>query len=306
MSNINRQRFLNYAKWDLTINKSFYRNMTIATASIIFMVTIMGFFIRWTGWKSTKAVIDATMGDISSRMENALLDKLSVNGTAAVIAIICALAMIVFAGCINHPLRNKQGRITALTLPATNGEKFLWHVILMIGGGFLLCVVSLLLADLFNAALSLVTFGPEGVMSMTGAIVNNCIDLYKELDYLRTDEDASVFVNSLIIYMIICYPFMLTIFAFGNALKYKFNILFTIIVLQVIQFVFSILFLIGMISIGTTVSEWIDSIDEETIFNIVLSLINITSVVMVGLMVFMWWKSYNLYCKAQVTSTWNK
>jgi hypothetical protein len=70
--------------------------------------------------------------------------------------------------------------------------------------------------------------------------------------------------------------------------------------------VFSILFLIGMISIGTTVSEWIDSIDEETIFNIVLSLINITSVVMVGLMVFMWWKSYNLYCKAQVTSTWNK
>lgn len=306
MSNINRQRFQNYAKWDLTINKSFYRNMTIATASIIFMVTIMGFFIRWTGWKSTKAVIDATMGDISSRMENALLDKLSVDGTAAVIAIICALAMIVFAGCINHPLRNKQGRITALTLPATNGEKFLWHVILMIGGGFLLCVVSLLLADLFNAALSLVTFGPEGVMSMTGAIVNNCIDLYKELDYLRTDEDASVFVNSLIIYMIICYPFMLTIFAFGNALKYKFNILFTIIVLQVIQFVFSILFLIGMISIGTTVSEWIDSIDEETIFNIVLSLINITSVVMVGLMVFMWWKSYNLYCKAQVTSTWNK
>lgn len=306
MSNINRQRFLNYAKWDLTINKSFYRNMTIATASIIFMVTIMGFFIRWTGWKSTKAVIDATMGDISSRMENALLDKLSVDGTAAVIAIICALAMIVFAGCINHPLRNKQGRITALTLPTTNGEKFLWHVILMIGGGFLLCVVSLLLADLFNAALSLVTFGPEGVMSMTGAIVNNCIDLYKELDYLRTDEDASVFVNSLIIYMIICYLFTLTIFAFGNALKYKFNILFTIIVLQVIEFVFSILFLIGMISIGTTVSEWIDSIDEETIFNIVLSLINITSVVMVGLMVFMWWKSYKLYCKAQVTSTWNK
>lgn len=306
MSNINRQRFLNYAKWDLTINKSFYRNMTIATASIIFMVTIMGFFIRWTEWKSTKAVIDATMGDISSHMENALLDKLSVDGTAAVIAIICALAMIVFAGCINHPLRNKQGRITALTLPATNGEKFLWHVILMIGGGFLLCVVSLLLADLFNAALSLVTFGPEGVMSMTGAIVNNCIDLYKELDYLRTDEDASVFINSLLVNFIIGYLFTLTTFAFGNALKYKFNILFTIIVLQVIEFVFSILFLIGMISIGTTVSEWIDSIDEETIFNAVFSLINITSVVMVGLMVFMWWKSYNLYCKAQVTSTWNK
>lgn len=306
MSNINRQRFLNYAKWDLTINKSFYRNMTIATASIIFMVTIMGFFIRWTGLKSCKAIITTNTGDISPAMENLLLEQLSVDGTATIIAIICALAMIVFAGCINHPLRNKQGRITALTLPATNGEKFLWHVILMIAGGFLLCVVSLLLADLFNAALSLVTFGPVGVKSLTDAIVNNCIDLYKDLDYLRTDEDASVFVNSLIINLIISYPFMLTIFAFGNALKYKFNILFTIIVLQVIQFVFSILFLIGMSSIGTTLPEWIDSIDEETIFNIVLSLINITSVVMVGLMVFMWWKSYKLYCKAQVTSTWNK
>lgn len=74
MSNINRQRFLNYAKWDLTINKSFYRNMTIATASIIFMVTIMGFFIRWTGLKSCKAIITTNTGDISPAMENLLLE----------------------------------------------------------------------------------------------------------------------------------------------------------------------------------------------------------------------------------------
>jgi hypothetical protein len=99
---------------------------------------------------------------------------------------------------------------------------------------------------------------------------------------------------------------MLTIFAFGNALKYKFNILFTIIVLQVIQFVFSILFLIGMSSIGFTMPEWIKSIDDATLGYAIIGFINITSVVMVGLMVFMWWKSYNLYCKAQVTSTWNK
>ena len=99
---------------------------------------------------------------------------------------------------------------------------------------------------------------------------------------------------------------MLTIFAFGNALKYKFNILFTIIVLQVIQFIFSILFLIGMSSIGITMPEWIESIDDATLGYAIIGFINITSVVMVGLMVFMWWKSYNLYCKAQVTSTWNK
>lgn len=305
MNNINKQRLLNYAKWDLTINKSFYRNMTIATASIIFMVTIMGFFSRWAGWRSTKAVIDNTIGDVSSAMENSLIEQFSVNGTATVLAIICTLAMIVFAGCINHPLRNKQGRITVLTLPATNAEKFIWHSILMIGGGFLLCVGSLCLADMFNAALSVVTFGPEGVKSLTAAIIKGANELIYEL-FLPRDQKTSGLLISLFINVLVYYPFMLTIFAFGNALKYKFNILFTIIALQVIQFAFSILFLIIMIIGGTGWVEWIDNIGEDYIEQFIFFATNITTLVMVALIIFMWYKSYRLYCKAQVTSTWNK
>ena len=41
-------RFMQYAKYDLTINKAFYRNMSIVAVSIITGIAILGFLVRWT------------------------------------------------------------------------------------------------------------------------------------------------------------------------------------------------------------------------------------------------------------------
>jgi hypothetical protein len=307
MISINKSRFWIYAKWDMTINKSFYRSIAIVTMSLVFMVTILGFFIRLTEWNSIKASmrhLNVADGDYDmSEIGNAL----SVNGTAYVALIICLIAIIIFAGCINHPLRNKQGRITTLTLPASNGERYLWHVLLMLGGGTLLCLVSYALADLLNAGLSVVTFGADGTHSLIGAIAN-------AIERFTTKVVIPVFANNekseegvlfllMLFSAVLSYPFQVTLFAFGNALKYKFNILFTVIAIQVIEFVLSILFFIVGLS---GAFAWFDNISSEDFLVLLFIVFSVLIIAQLVLMVLMWRKSYKLYCRAQVTNAWNK
>ena len=52
-------RFVQYAKYDLTINKAFYRNTSIVTASIITGIAVMGFLIRWTMIRNLNVGVDS-------------------------------------------------------------------------------------------------------------------------------------------------------------------------------------------------------------------------------------------------------
>ena len=127
MNNFNITRFKNVARWDLTINKSFYRNFAFVVSGTILAITLFGLFFRW---------ILMTQGNPSDEFS-------TVGGTAMVIAYAIGIIMCVSAGCLLHNLRNKQGRISSLTLPATNLEKFLWHTLLMIVGMYVLCFASI-------------------------------------------------------------------------------------------------------------------------------------------------------------------
>lgn len=304
MISINKSRFWNYAKWDMTINKSFYRSIAIVTMSLVFMVTILGFFIRLTEWNGVKASMRYMNAANSDYYMSEIEHALRVNGTAFVALIICLIAIIIFAGCINHPLRNKQGRITTLTLPASNGERYLWHVLLMLGGGTLLCLVSYALADLINAGLSVVTFGADGTHSLIGAIANAIDGFTAEVIVPAFASDEKGFLFLLMLFSaVLSYPFQVTLFAFGNALKYKFNILFTVIAIQVIEFVLSILFFIVGLS---GAFAWFDNISSEDFFVLLFIVFSVLIIAQLALMVLMWRKSYKLYCRAQVTNAWNK
>lgn len=304
MISINKSRFWNYAKWDMTINKSFYRSIAIVTMSLVFMVTILGFFIRLTEWNGVKASMRYMNAANSAYYMSEIEHALRVNGTAFVALIICLIAIIIFAGCINHPLRNKQGRITTLTLPASNGERYLWHVLLMLGGGTLLCLVSYALADLLNAGLSVVTFGADGTHSLIGAIANAIDGFTAEVVVPAFVSDEKGFLFLLMLFSaVLSYPFQVTLFAFGNALKYKFNILFTVIAIQVIEFVLSILFFIVGLS---GAFAWFDNISSEDFLVLLFVGFPVLIIAQLALMVLMWRKSYKLYCRAQVTNAWNK
>ena len=216
-------RFMQYAKYDLTINKAFYRNMSIVAVSIITGIAILGFLVRWTMVKNFGIGVDH---------DGSVFSYYSIGGTVIFTTGVVSLLMMMFSGCFNHPLRNKQGRISTLTLPATNGEKFLWHTLLVFVGGSLLCILSVLAADIVNALLSLIAgFPTDNIYSITK-------QFFRVLAMNFRSESMGELGNAGMMFPIhnkYYYAFLglvyassiwtYTAFVFGNSVKYRYNII---------------------------------------------------------------------------------
>ncbi len=302
MENFNKQRFLQVAKWDLTINYSFYRNLAIVTLSGIMAITIFGFYIRWM-------------------MEDNYYMKTGNNTTESIMIFITyfiGIMMIFFAGCINHPLRNKQGRISTLTIPATNMEKFLWHALMMTIGGYIFCLLCIIAADAIYILLSFMIFPADEFQSIT-------------LHYVYTlfgspNDDFEGIINAIMqkiksegIINTVCLRFWtlsvgispITIFAFGNAIKYRNNIILTIIVLTGLQFAFSILFFTCIILFGENIWDFLLHYAElyftkDMLPSLVNGIMISGGILLLGFNILLWRLSYRMYCRAQVTSNINK
>ena len=96
-----------YANFDLTINKSFYRNLALVLGFTIVGIIVISFFCRWFSY---------SLG-MGPYMYNDL------QTTAMFTTVVIWASLYIGAGCTLHPLRNKQGRITHMTMPATNPVK---------------------------------------------------------------------------------------------------------------------------------------------------------------------------------------
>ena len=318
--NFNKERFANFATYDLTINKSFYRNMAIVTAAGALCIALLGFIARYTVYDS---VVNDTM---SGAAYSYVPDAYSFEGynwmylTALYELGFFLIMLEIFAGCWAHNLRNKQGRITELTLPATNLEKFTWHALVVLVGGFILCVLSLLIADGFNALLTLINYGTEnGIKSLTASVGEMCsMKSITEIIFMRglgqiTDEGitnnvAIQYFNALTFLFFCSVFFQSTIYFLGNAFKYKYNIILTYAALQVIGTILSFVFFI-CVALGANIPTFLDTMFPEdiedvghmmTILYYVLAFLALAASAL-----FIWW-SYNRYTKAQITSPFNK
>ena len=111
-------RFLNVARWDLSVNSKFYTRSALLMVAIICMPIVVyylynmltnGFFFSAETYDNIHffVVADVLLGIFYS---------------------------IISSGYIFHNLLTKQGRINELTLPATNLERFLWHVVVIVIG----------------------------------------------------------------------------------------------------------------------------------------------------------------------------
>jgi len=307
-------RFTNFAKYDLTINKNFYRNISIATLVGTIGIATFMFMMRYLNYESQSSffIIEATNPNHYNYM----------TGSCCFVISFILIMMSIFAGCWAHNLREKQGRIIELTLPATNTEKFLWHIAIMLGGGFLVCLLSLLIADGVNAILTASVCGTEdGIASLTvniGKLISiqpmfsqetGTISVNGEaVDAAATTPELNYFLwamGALVISSCIAEPLC---YVFGNALKYKYNIILTYIAMQIIGFIFAIFFLISMGTIlnsGDIMESIVMNQDKEmfiTVGNIFIAIAVIQLLVSVGLVLW----SYRLYAKAQITTSFNK
>ena len=226
----------------------------------------------------------------------------------------------IFAGCWAHNLRSKQGRITELTLPATNLEKFLWHTLVVLVGGAIVCFLALLVADGLNALLTLICFGAEnGITSLTDSAfeicsVNNLQEQYFNRPLSITGFDsASVegtpigrFYNTITFFIIALFILQLAIYFFANSLKYKFNIILTYIALQILGTIGSIFFFICSALWGEPFFDTIDEHTSEEVVNSVCTFFGTIGSIGIVLAILLFWWSYKRYTKAQITSPFNK
>ncbi|MCH5175932.1 MAG: hypothetical protein J1F40_08600 [Prevotellaceae bacterium] len=287
----NKERFVNFAKYDLAINKSFYRNLSLATIVGTFGIALFGFMIRWNIWQNYAS--EYSLNDESFDTFDFAWDC---SGTSACLLVFCTLMLTGFCGCWAHNLRSRQNRIMELTLPAANIEKFVWHLVLTVGGGALLVVLSALLADGLNALLCLFAM-PKG------AEVPSLIARMWSLITFSMIEGAGV-AKALVISLCLCsYILQLAFYIYGNSLKYKFNIILTYAAEQVISLILSIIFITIVTSIHT---HWYISMSDdevETMFEYIIYGISAIEIILAAVFV---WLSYRNYVKAQLITPLNK
>ncbi len=283
---MNTTRFLNVARYNFAINRAQY--MKLALSLFLTMSLPLLFFILKTIWVSA----------ISGSTELALA---SIPGTSLGTWMrgCFVFAFPILAGYTFHNLLTKQSRIKELTLPASNGEKFLFHALVTIGGALLTYVVSFFLLDVIQYLFVGIVYGfsyAEWVSYIS--ILFNEAGLR---DPLFTSSPWALLILDL---MSIAF---ISTFVLGNAIKYKHNVLWTILFHWGMWFA-------SMLCLGLCLpllenvdwdglSNWLQGLDPD---NTLIALKWITALVLAAITTFCWWMSYRLYCRAQITTKRNK
>lgn len=325
----NKERFVNFAKYDLAINKTFFRNMALVTVIGAIGISVAMFFGRYSAWKGMVGN-DMEAYEQMKEMAKGGLDSSFLMGvpgtyehfntmpiTTLLLAEFLGIMIIIFSGCWAHNLRNKQGRIMELTIPATNLEKYTWHSLLTIGGGILLAFVSLLCADAFNALFTwMLCPASDGFVSLT----NNCLSMLTldfdsltslfgapritGLEGIKSDEVASSIFTSFKFLFWAALLCNLATYHFGNSVKYKYNIILTYVAIYVIEIAMAIIFSIGMAFIVSNQYDFdLHPSDGPTI---VKGFAYTTTSIFLILSIVLPFLSYKRYTKAQITSKLNK
>lgn len=301
---MNKNRFLDYARYDLTIHFPFYRSLALTTAVVMLAMTLFGFIIRW--WMS-KMVYEGEFGSYSvDLMVIALLFVMSV-------------MHIVFWGCFNHPLRVRQDRLKTLTLPVTNGERFLWHTLLPLVGGSVLLFLCLLLCDGLNALLSLIA-GFDKVYSLTAGVFS----MLSLSDYTGfsaigepVEEIANEFMtmpNSSVYFAFVLLNTLSLVwtwsaYVYGNQVKYHYNLLWTTLGLWALQAVLSFVFFIfvdWLTVYDNEVDNYLSGLDRDSVAKIISGMFWTVDFLMVTTGALLWWFSWKRFKNAQITTRLNR
>ena len=289
MNTFNFQRFLNVARWDIAINRTFYTRMFILVAAIALLPMLAKYlFALWT--------IIALGGSREAYITMNAIDDLS--ALAGATNFLLPLMLTVMMGYMFHNLVTRQGRINELTLPSTNGERFLWHFCLIVGGGLLTGLASILLADLLHVLLGWAILRQTSFQSYTLLVFKSYGEVWTFLNNVSAGSVLAALiaaVASLINY---------SLFALGSAWRYRYSIAYTLLYMFAASLLFTVV-------TGFVVSAIVNRFDNirallDSLGNIsgtaVGTVVLIGEVAVLGLI---WWLTYRLYCRAQITTRRN-
>ena len=281
MKQFNFHRFINVARWDLTINSQFYLRAAILMVALICSpVLIYYLFILSSG-----KLLD----------EYLLYDNIFVLCTFT--ALIGLAICVISSGYMFHNLITRQGRINEFTLPATNLERFLWHFVVIVIGVQIVWFVGVAFADLLHALFRLAIPNAE-IKSMLSFL---SVDGY---NYANLNELGKYGIGVMLFFVIMscCYTRSFCLF---NAWKYRYNIPLTFLFYFILQNVLGILSIFILFNLfdspraAENVWNWLNN--EGHIYTL-LVIINILAVL---LYIGIWLLTYRLYKRAQLITKRN-
>ena len=274
------KRFINVARWDLSVNSKFYTRSALLMVAVICMPVVL-YYLYSMVMKSYLSF--ATIYDTAE-------------GFATVINLIGLAYMIIASGYMFHNLLTKQGRINELTLPATNLERFIWHAVVVIVGVDVVFFAGVLTADLLHVLFRLPIPNAE-IHSITLAAYNYDFSELLELDEFNKNTFGLIVFFFL---MALCY---VRSFSLVNAWKYRYNIPLTFFIYFLIQTFLPllVLFIVTQFISPEFVSNLLNWLNEKSITFWIVCLDIIAALLYVGI----WLLTYRLYKRAQLTTKRN-
>ena len=279
------KRFINVARWDLSVNSKFYTRSAIMMMAFISTPIVLFYLYNML----TKGFL--LMGNTSDNVES----------FAMTIGMIGIAYSVISAGYMFHNLLTKQGRISELTLPATNLERFLWHAVVILIGVPLVFFCGVVVADFLHFLFRLMITNAD-IQSLTATYYWGDFEGWHNATPGLEDfmEDYGYELVTTIYIWGACYTRSFSLF---NAWKYRYNIpitfLFYFILWTVLPLV--LLFIGTMFFSKENVLDFMEWIKDVNPHNIIIG------VGIVGILVYIgiWLLTYRLYKRAQLTTKRN-
>lgn len=275
-------RFVNVARWDLTINSKFYIRSSLLCVTLCCFPIIMFYLyaIITNRYSFTGGVYD------------------NIEPFVFMISLIGCCYCLIASGYMFHNLVTKQGRINELTLPATNLEKFVWHFLVIAVGTSVVWFVGVFCADLLHCFFRLdsptLPGLPSQTRSMTAEIISHFF-CWKRIDFHGYDMLPLVFLMT--------YCFIRT-FSLVNAWKYKHNIPLTVLIHFLLNNAFGlfvIIFATSSFANSRAFVEFIKTLDGLNPNTVIICLYVFFTLLYCGILYLTYW----LYTRAQLTTKRN-
>ena len=275
-------RFVNVARWDMTINCKFYlRSSLLVIALCCFPVLMFYLYAILTG-------NHLFTGNVYDNIEKFVV----------MVSLIGCGYSIIASGYMFHNLVTKQGRINELTLPATNLEKFVWHFLVIAIGTSIVWFVGVFCADLLHCFFRLDFPTSPGLPSQTRSMTLECLGSYfywKEFNFHG--------YNMFPLLMLMVYSFVRS-FSLVNAWKYKHNIPLTVLLHFLLNNGLGLLIIIFATSNFANSEAFVEFIKKLDGLNpdaIITGLYVFFTLLYCGIV----YLTYHLYTRAQLTTKRN-
>ena len=294
MIQFDMKRFLSVGRWDVTVNRRFYTNQAIALLVLTVAPVVARFLLAWAAGDV------ALFGRDAAARYPAMDMGYRIGFITGFYRFVFWVLPVVSLGYMLHNMVRKQGRIQELTLPASNVERFLWHLAFCLLAPMMVFFGSMLLADGLSMLFAAVFGIFSQVRSLTVAFFEQPFFTFIDLGFWTPHRLLPQTFG------VLCTLCFISTFALGNAWKYRYNLIFTCLMHVVMWFVLGLclMFLAGAF---LQFAGYDCIADMDCNFNpnatVMFCLLDIF---MLSLLVCIWRLTYKLYCDAQVTSRRNR